>query len=413
MGRNFFANSDDKISMGNISVERLLQGPCIREAVGVVGSLDNLRPKDIGYIEGEKDAHILDAATAIAARTGNRDRIDSLDEIRRVLKLHAPLVSCNYWDSLLFQKADAAIVATYGRLRGMSSEIHREMGLKTVTSPLAHFIRRLPIRGLSSWRGIGVFNTLDSDVARLLNETDHPRRDFTVLYPGTGQHYAYLQTIMNLADTGNIHSAKVIATELGFNHESMVDVFQQISQLGIISDLHTGDPVRYEDGGAERTLMFRYAAATGYSVPITILLAENRSGEAFFRDEYLKQSDLVIIHDPGDSEESASYRLLAELLVAKRRADPTRPQLVVMEGDKSFRNHCPDPSRKPRLGKPITEHRSPYGHCLGMNGMGEFYNCAYQSAYVYRLDELLTRSALSDAADITQMFLRLFYEKRL
>lgn len=326
------------------------------------------------YIRSGQLQEFMEPLRAIAAKSGDKNKIDSWREIRSAAKLFynhlefdanpktRVLASGFFRFCPDFQLYNKQAVTAYRDLRKMRPAILKNLKLDTATGPLARYVQKLPIGELPSWRGLKVFE--------LLPEI-HNRKP-TFLYPEAGIHYPYLQTLFKLVQRGDIDSATVIATELNINMTTVLNDFKDMERAGIIRGVRLtrpNSPEFYKDGGTEQTLSFQILGPV-YFVPVKIVYALKRSGEAYFRDEYLKRADVVIIHDPGDGAKEDSRQLYQSVVAAKQRVAPDKPQLVVVE------DVIPNPPQQ------SVRFNIPYGHCKGSKGIGEFYDCSYTAIVI-------------------------------
>lgn len=328
------------------------------------------------YLKTGQLGEFMQPLKAIAAQSGDKSRFDSWDEVHKASKL--------FHDSQYFHR-DAKVgqlarglrqflpkwtwhdkqdVTSYATLRALKPIILKDLGISSMSGRLADYVKNQPIANLTSWRGLPVFGAFSTKLSAQLAETQN--RKPTILYPGAGTHYAYLQTLADLVRSSDIDSARVIATDLDTNMMTVRHDFKELQRAGVIKNLRVSEPNSpeyFKDGGTEQSITFQMQGPA-FAIPITIVYALRRSGEAYFRDEYLKQADAVIIHDPGEGEIAASEKLLSDVVAAKRRVAPTRKQLVILEA-----------AAKLPSGLNATKIAGPYGHGLGSDGLGEFYNC--------------------------------------
>lgn len=335
------------------------------------------------YIKTGQLDQFMEPLTKVAAQSGDKGRIDSWQEIRHAAKYFHHTRQFHQ-DAAVRQLSEGLYrflpkwpwhnkqdLTSYAALRALKPEILKQLGISGMTGRLAEYIKKKPIAELSSWRGLPVFGKFSTQLSAQLTATQN--RKPTLLYPAAGTHYAYLQTVMDLVQYGDVDSVKVIATDLDANMTTVHNTFRDLERAGVIKNFRMSapnSPEFYTDGGTEQSLTFQIQGPV-FAIPVTITYALKRSGEAYFRDDYLQKADAVIIHDPGDSDIAASEKLLADVLAAKKRAAPMRPQLVLLEAA----------AKVPLQSEKIT---GPYGHCSGVGGMGEFYDCG-DGAQVVRL----------------------------
>lgn len=288
------------------------------------------------------------------------------------------------------------------RLEKIRSDILAGLHFADVHHPLARLIEAIPIGEFHSWRGLPAFDALASHTGTLLDDTH--KRDITFLYPAAGRHYPYLLTAMKLIDRERVDRVHVIATELDVDGADYTNDFVGLYKSGILDRMVTLPKKSFADGGTEQKFVLGYK---GKQIDITLAL--KRSGEAYFRDDYLKQADVMIIHDCADGGEMAdSYKLLSEMIVARRRVASDKKQLVLMEGYDPQSVSLETASGKPLLGFEPPVLPGPYGHCSGVNGLGEFQWCDHSTAHAIRLDDSRLSARIGTLTDVGEIRKRLF-----
>lgn len=267
------------------------------------------------------------------------------------------------------------------RLDKKRSDILAGLHFSDVHHPLARLIEKLPLGEFHSWRGLPAFDALTPHAQKLLDENN--KRDITFLYPAAGRHYPYLLTAMELIDKGHVDSVKVIATELDTRGVDYTGDFVDLYKAKILDRVVTLPAKSFTDSGTEQEFVLGYKGKE-----IRIILALNRSGDAYFRDDYLKQADVMIIHDCAEGGELVdSYKLLSDMIDSRRRVAADKKQLVLMEGNNPKMAPLGDDSGTPQLGFEPPVLPGPYGHCNGVDGLGEFQYCDHPSAIALRLDD--------------------------
>lgn len=232
------------------------------------------------------------------------------------------------WPSRIIQEdIDAYQRATLVQWwEGHREKVREEFHLNTVNHPFASLFDRLPVDILSALRGLPVFDSLGEKMVRLIPAIAKSRK-LQVLYPGSGFHVAPLLTALRLMDAGIIDEAAYLYTEIDPSHFAWLKhIFER--GLGNPFDRVTLEPKREFPGeGSEQAILLDYKGH-----PLRIVFALNRSGENYYRPEYLKEADLVVIHDPGHGAFTDSFGLLAKVLWDKQAAGRGKEQVLIMEG---------------------------------------------------------------------------------
>lgn len=374
-----------------------------------VSSFEGMTCKQFPELFTHREDSTVRELCKIAAWDGDRSKLDSYKEVEKVAQFFAApdghlrhllswSISQNDIDHYHAEKLEDAIEQDPrpGSPGGRSS-ILEGLRFATVDHPLARWVSQQRMGKFHSWRGLPAFDALAPEVAKLLVETK--QRDLTMLYPAGGRHYPYLQAAFRLIDQGHVDHVKVIVTELEGDGPRYTNDFVTLFKAGLIDRMVTRPVVEFQDGGTEQTFYLRYKGK-----PIEIVLALNRSGEAYFRDDYLKLADVMIIHDCADGgRQEASYKLLSEMLQARRRVAPDRKQLVIMEGKgRSVWDGTPT------LGFDPIAVKGPYGHCSGEDYLGEFEACHYDAAHILRLDDPRLQVRIHGARDAQTIARALF-----
>ncbi|PIR25092.1 MAG: hypothetical protein COX62_02610 [Deltaproteobacteria bacterium CG_4_10_14_0_2_um_filter_43_8] len=350
------------------------------------------------HLEAQLDNGFIENFTAplqsVAASSGDKDRFDTWQEIKtasHLLSAYSKKPLPGIWTLEKFASplifAEEKDIAAYQKLRGLRGEINHALFEQT-KGTLAQHAKKVPLRELCQWRSLPVFDAFATHVSALLEKTQ--KRTPCFLYPAAGTHYAFLQTVFRLAENNAIDAATIIATDIHVDPNKMLAHFQGLQAAQVIEKVELGksypnlnQPWSYffVREGTEQTFTLFYRSTQGKLVPIYVKLALNRSGEAYFRDEYLKQADAVIIHDPGSGDVKDSIRLLDEIVTARGRVGLAREQLVLMEGGSAALN-----SKTIQQSHP-TKIKGSYGHCNGIEGIGEFFNCTQEGAIVLSVGE--------------------------
>lgn len=365
-----------------------------------VSSFEGMTCKQFPDLFAHEEGGVVRELCKAATEYSDRSKLDVFGEVEYVARLFAtpngPYRGLLSWsiteDDIEHYHADKIEEALEkdprpGSPRGRSY-ILESLRFKTVDHPLARWVSQQRIGKFHSWRGLPAFDALAPEVARLLTETK--QRDLTILYPAGGRHFPYLQTAFRVIDQNRVDHVKVIVTELDMDGTRYTHDFVTLYKAGLIDRMVTYPPVEFKDGGSEQTFYLRYKGK-----PIEIVLALNRSGEAYFRDDYLKQADVMIIHDCDDGgKQASSYKLLSEMLQARRRVAPDRKQIVIMEGKGET-----EWDGTPTLGFDPVIVKGPYGHCAAEKYLGEFEACHYDTAHILRLDDPRLQAKIRDAPD--------------
>lgn len=376
---------------------------------GRVRILEGMTPSQLkqllrGYAPSSQDLKELENIFRLDTE-GNPDRIDAGPEaIRLAEKLRQ--MSRTTWngDGPLFFRIRNQDIKAYLAQENLSSWENRisaaqqETGIAEVQHPFATFIRALPIRHIQNFRSLGTFDSLAKTVSGALPNLKSTRH-LQVLYPGSGAHLAPLITAFRMIDQATIDQATFVYTEI--KEEALKYLSMYLSWMvkeGIADAFNVSAPTLFEteiESGKEFHLNLVYGGK-----PVHILFALNRSGESYYREEYLHNADLVIIHDPGNNSLQQSYALLSQMLFEKSRtgdeAARARPQLVVLEGDKYPKYFLYSLMRRITLPENVTPviFAGPYGHCDGIEGLGEIKECEFETAHVLPLhDPTLLREA--------------------
>lgn len=155
--------------------------------------------------------------------------------------------------------------------------------------------------------------------ARVLSEEMPSIRDrgaFTALYVASGSHIAPLETFFDLIDQGAVtKKSELIMTEIDASTTGLlIDNITYLAENGIIDSYEIGEKTKYKDDGSsyERPIRVFYKG-----VEINIVSAVNMSGDDFYRIEYLKRADAVILHDV-DVGRLAEAELLSKIIKDQR-----------------------------------------------------------------------------------------------
>lgn len=245
----------------------------------------------------------------------------------------------------------------------------QELGLTRVAHPMGRFVARLPTSGLHHVRSLLAFQTLAQRVAEQMPTVTASRR-FTVLYPGAGTHIAPLITAMQLMDEDKIDTAYFTYTDIKPQWKALFAIFQDLFHAGILERVALSPEKRVGEDCSEWIFHLRYKGKT-----ITLTEAVQCSGERYYREADLQRADLVVIHDPGPgSFLYSSYAQLAQVLYDREQLRNYRSQLAVIEVAVPERAAL---DGKPNLGVAPLILPGPYGHCHGVDGLGEFKGCKF------------------------------------
>lgn len=240
----------------------------------------------------------------------------------------------------------------------------------------------IPIEQYSTFRGSRVFEQLADTLPALL--TDIPvKRKINFLYPGSGSHIAPLLTAMGLINAEVIDEASFIYTEI--DKDSFYNLYYLLREAldkGVFEEVSANTWTTFANNdGSERNLTIRYK---GKFIHIKFVL--NHGGARYYRKDHLDWADVVIIHDPESGFFEGSVNLLSQMLIDAKDGVSPKNRLVVMEGHSedyhfaSSDTHFPD-------GMKQTKIVGQYGHCSGIDYVGEIKNCAYSSAGVFLLND--------------------------
>ncbi|MFO1518728.1 MAG: hypothetical protein U1F57_03545 [bacterium] len=278
-----------------------------------------------------------------------------------------------------------------GVWRKKREEIKSGFQLSKVNHPFAQVVDAVEVERMDRFRGLPAFDRLADVVSNQLPRVK-TSRDLKVLYPGGGSHVAPLMTALKLIDQGHIDQATFTYTELEKTHYGVLDVILSYGvSKGVFDKITAEKWAEFPGEGAERSLEISYKGR-----PVRILFAVKRSGENYYRDEYLKAADLVILHDPGIGYLSDSFDLLADILLKNKTLALPQNQLLVMEGERKTKadEKIAFPSGMAQQTLP-----GPYGHCRGVDWVGEVNECDYESARVFLLNDPALRAMSAKYTD--------------
>lgn len=374
-------NLEDKIRAalkGDVVWVAKLDGVHVRDLPAVVAT-DPYAP-----IVTEEDMRHFKVLADIAAKSGDSKRIDRWGEVKEA----AEKFTVEYYYKTGCQDSFAhggmpskESVGEYKKFKQLRPKIHKALGITKVNHPLARYAETVQLHQLKSWRSISVFDTFSNHVGALLQETGN--RKLTMLYPGSGNHYAYLQTVMRLVENNDVDRVRVITTDIEDHAPKMLRDFKELEDVGLIRNVRLKDKFTFETtGGTEQSLTFQIKSPIGY-IPVEIVMAVGRSGEAYFRDEYLAQADVAVIHDPDENNKTENA-LLADMVAARRRLHLDKKQLVIREG--KLRSDIKQGVKDNNQGITPIAIPGQYGHCKDEHalGLGEFYDCEAVSANVLK-----------------------------
>jgi len=151
--------------------------------------------------------------------------------------------------------------------------------------------------------------------------------ELRALYPASGSHLAPLDLFHHLIQQGKIGKATIIFTEVSnFALLQVRYLLQGLQKRKVYTDLKE-EIKKYLSGGTETIFTFKYLGKE-----IKLVFALNRSGDDYYREDYLSQSALWIVHDPGDGTKSYTINLLSSFMQSLS-ANPyiNQPPVIVME----------------------------------------------------------------------------------
>jgi hypothetical protein len=353
--------------------------------------------RDIPEKPGKKD--LLRALRMIITGGGDLRRVDPGDEtffVSTTIRKYGPqFLPFRIWPSLKdeklyleeFEKTD------WERRR---ADIKVEFNLLKVNHhSFQAWFDAVEVSHCHFFRGLPSFDRLADVLLRKIPEISK-NQTLNVLYPASGAHIAPLLTAMRLIERGEIRQAKFIYTEINANYfEDLRVLLGKALEKYVFEKVTYQAPILFPEGGVERTIELAYQGH-----PIQLVFSLNRSGSKYYREEYLKEANLVIIHDPGTNKPMQSFDLLAEILLDKKNEFPKKDQMVIMEGDPRFSMHkgwygnllLPSGLVQEKLA-------GPYGHCNGNSGVEEVKECAYENSRVFLLNNTALQGAISSHLD--------------
>lgn len=375
-----------------------------------VRALEGLRLSDfehaLPYLPGRQE--VLGRLNAIITgkdwdfrgNTGDATRIDPLWETLRAARLFLSdpkpreIPYPHLWPFGLTEKdldayREETLIQYWDRNR---NRVKEEFQLARVNHPFVALLDKLPVLALPTLRGLPSYDRLAQAIPNLLHNL-RQSKNLTVLYPGSGFHIAPLLTALRLIDNKEMEGATFIYTEIDANNFAwLVDVLQL--GLGDVFDHITVEKkVKFPGEDSEQTIVLGYKGH-----PIRILFALNRSGKEYYRPEYLREADLIVIHDPGNGAFQDSFNLAARIIWDKRLLVAEKPQVLIMEGTR--KGHPNDqfgfPDNMPQVLLP-----GPYGHCGGALSVAEIEFCDFDSARAFPLhDPALLSLAATQASPV-------------
>lgn len=357
----------------------------LENSISWVGLFENQSPDQIAdlLMDGPLKGEALLKLEHIASQDGDNDKIDPGVETFKAAALFCSdtYVSSGNFSALLsgYTITKTGIESYWFNFRESYWDqnralVAREYRLQRVDHAFTTVLNSLTPDQFDVLRGLAVFDRTDRILLRALPQIQE-NRSLTVLYPGAGRHVAPLLIAMNLIDRGTIDQAGYFYTEIEPAYiEEIKPILQKMQELGVIDSVVINPAILFQEG-FEQTINIAYRGK-----PIQITYAINRSGESYYRLEYLAKADLVVLHDPGNNSLSQSYDLVSQMLLQRRKFLDERDQLLLMEG-KARGNEKGSPTL------PLTPYRirGPYGHCNGERGIGEITDCIYRSAYLFSL----------------------------
>lgn len=287
---------------------------------------------------------------------------------------------------------------------GKREDVRKEFGLSQVQHPIVRLFDLAPVHWTSDLRGLPAFDQLADVLPDRVSDV-RKSRTLKVLYPGSGSHIAPLVTAFRLIDQDVIDEARFVYTEIEPKaFPRLVDWLTEGAKTGIFEGVSIGKAVEFSGEGSERSVEIRYRGKT-----VHVLFALKRSGEDYFRDEYLEGAHLIVIHDPMAGRLTQSFDLLAQILVKKQAGFPDSDQLVIMEGDPAK----PDPYFGMNIPKDLEQAAlpGPYGHCTGVGGVGEVSGCNYRSARTFLLNDPSLGDLVKKFPTAPQLSDHLYYSK--
>lgn len=267
-------------------------------------------------------------------------------------------------------------------------QAEKNFGLNKLGHPLVDLMKQMDPNYAKDFRGLPAFIKLASVWKEQIGG-----RNLNALYPGSGSHFAPLAVAMELIQKDEIDRADFTFTEIKDYSTDLERILMKGLELGIFDrvtidkwkDFSSGAPNSKEGTGSEKSIQITYRGKE-----INIRYALKRSGESYYRKEYLKEANLVVFHDIdpwGDS-----FDILASMLIDRRDPEITdKKQLLIMEGKPirgDYQVQFPKEMKQEEL-------EGPYGHCYGNRNYPESGECVIKTARVF----LLNDPALKQLAD--------------
>ncbi|OGC04029.1 hypothetical protein A2276_05370 [candidate division WOR-1 bacterium RIFOXYA12_FULL_43_27] len=258
-------------------------------------------------------------------------------------------------------------------------------------------------RGFPVFRDTRLYETV-KNLPRVLRD-----QRVCILYPASGSHLAPLDLINHIfeQEDNKINSAKIILTEIKEAAlKELRNLLNKLAKEGVYAGLKETQ-ANYPNGGSETTFAFSYNGKE-----ITLVFALNMSGDDYYKEEYLSESDVWVIHDPGVGDSKSSFKLLKSFLVSAGNNKIVNPPVIVMENINDY--SAPSimlslifnpPSKKEDETMYYNEDLLPgqkikipfpYGHRVNYGELPETGAAFYQSAIVYTPDINLFKQSPSD-----------------
>ena len=253
--------------------------------------------------------------------------------------------------------------------------------------PFLEALKAVPMAYIDTLKSAEVYNQLPK-----ILQKEHPDifrdRRLTVLYPASGGKLSPVLAATWAMDSNWIDSAEFTYTERNHQFVSRLHTqFQAIQEWGRQQGKNVIQNYRYkidefsslEGGGVEVKFSFQYLTKKGKLKDIDLIFALKRSGEKYYRDEYIKKADLVLFDDSIKLPSSGAF-------VMKNRRSEGK-QLVLIENSDFVL--IDDSKYKQRV------IPGQYGHCFSKypifsqdgveNAYVEYSQCVYNSALLLQL----------------------------
>ena len=127
-----------------------------------------------------------------------------------------------------------------------------------------------------------------------------------ILYPGGGHHLAPLETaFVILNQVKEVQEVALTYTEIDWkNAEKLSASLLILHELGLFNSFDRKTLPKRKRGqkGKEELFTLGFVDQCGTKKTVTIRFAYCMSGEKWYRDDYFKESDIFVCHDPGEGD---------------------------------------------------------------------------------------------------------------